>query len=465
MRQGFMKAGAVVILVVCAALVGVAMMLSRSSTPPLDTSTILTSKAFRADFVNSVNEAGDIESSSNIELRCEVKSRGSSGTAIIEIVPEGTEVREGDFICQFDDSALREELTERRIGVAQDQASVIEAKSSLDTARRTLVEYENGIYEQERAALDAAKALAEENLRRAVQYLRHSQKLNAKGFTTQTQLEADAFAVEKAQLDLDLAIQNLDVYERFTMERMLAEFNAEIQKQEANVQAAEFTLELSEMKETETEQQIAACRIVAPADGLVVYANENDRDDSFVIEEGAVMRYAQPVVYLPDPELMQVRTRVNGSKINSIGEGCRALIRVDTAPESPVAGVVRHVNKFSEPRRWYQAPIEYQVFVDVTEQSPLIRSGQRGKVEIIIEEIPNAVQVPLSSIVRANESYFVLTRNETDGELTPVPVEIGSNNDKFIVIEDGIEPGQDVVIDGDSFADDVRFPISEQAAQ
>ena len=459
-----MKAGVVIVLVVCAGLIGVSMMLSKSSTPALDTTTVLTTKAFQADFVNSVNEAGDIESSSNIELRCEVKSRGSSGTAIIEIVPEGTEVQEGDFICQFDDSALVEELTERKIGVAQDQAAVIEARSSLDTARRTLVEYENGIYEQERAALDAEKALAEENLRRAVQYLKYSQQLNAKGFTTRTQLEADAFAAEKAQIDLDLAIQNLEVYERFTMDRMLAEFNAEIEKQEANVQAAEFTLELSEMKQQETEQQIAACRITAPAEGLVVYANENDRDDSFVIEEGAVLRYAQPVVYLPDPDKMQVRTRVNGSKINSIAEDCRALIRVDTDPESPVAGVVRHVNKFSEPRRWYQAPIEYQVFVDVTEQSPLIRSGQRGKVEIIIEEIPNAVQVPLSSVVRANDAYFVLTRESADSELVPVPVELGSNNDKFIVITNGIDPGQEIVIDGDSYADDVLFPILEQAA-
>ncbi len=28
-------------------------------------------------------------------------------------------------------------------------------------------------------------------------------------------------------------------------------------------------------------------------------------------------------------------------------------------------------------RRWFQAPIEYEVFVDITEESPLIRNGLR----------------------------------------------------------------------------------------
>ncbi len=414
---------------------------------------------FRGEFVNSVIETGDIESSSNVEIRCEVRSRGSAGTAILEIIPEGTQVRAGDFICQLDDSVLRDELVEQKIAVAEDRASVIQSESDLDTARRALNEYLSGKYDQERNALMAEVATAEEGYRRAKEFRRHSEVLNRKGFRTQTQLEADIFAEQKAKLDLDLAKQNLDVYERFTKERMIAELNAEIAKQEANAEASRFTLQLSEARQKEIEREIAACRITAPVDGIVVYANEIDRrgDASFVIEEGALIRDGQPIVYLPDPNKMQVRTKVNDSKINQVKAGQPCTIRVDTDPEQPISGVVRRVSTFPLPRRWYQAPIEYEVFVDVTETNPLIRSGLRAKVEIIVERLDDVVQAPLSSLFKHNDRYYVFLRDEQ--QIRPVPVEIGSNNEKFVVIQSGVEEGAQVLVDADNYLE--KFDLAE----
>ena len=231
----------------------------------------LTYKVFRDDFVASVNEAGEIESSSNIEIRCKVKSQGKAGTAILEIISEGTIVKEGDFLCQLDDSILKEQLTEQKIQVAQDRARVIQSQSDLDTAERILNEYKNGTFEQEKAAYVAEVKVAEEAMKRAQQFRRHSETLSRKGYITKTQLAADKFAEDKAELDLKLAAQNLDVYAKFTQDRLVSQYQAEIEKQQANTEAAEFTLELSRSKEKEKAEQIAACRVVAPADGMVVY--------------------------------------------------------------------------------------------------------------------------------------------------------------------------------------------------
>ncbi|MDD4787563.1 MAG: hypothetical protein PHO07_10345 [Pirellulales bacterium] len=40
-----------------------------------------------ADFIHDITERGNIESASNVEIRCEVESRGSGGTMILELVP------------------------------------------------------------------------------------------------------------------------------------------------------------------------------------------------------------------------------------------------------------------------------------------------------------------------------------------------------------------------------------------
>ena len=289
---------------------------------PSGASNALTYTVFQGEFVSSVNEAGDIESSKNVEIRCDVKSQGKAGTAILEIIPEGSMVEAGDFLCQLDDSLLKDQLIEQRIKVATDKAAVIQSESDLDTARRVKNEFLKGIYEQELATIQAEVALAEEAFRRAQQYKSYSESLNRKGYITKTQLEADVFAAEKAELELKLARQKLKVYAEFTKERVLAEYTAEIKKQEANLTAMQYTLELSEAREKEIEQQISACRITAPSGGMLVYSNETDRrgESSFVIEEGALIRDGQPIFRLPDPTQMQVRTKVSDSKINQVEE-------------------------------------------------------------------------------------------------------------------------------------------------
>lgn len=421
---------------------------------------LLTYETFRGDFVSTVNESGDIESSRNEEIRCEVKSQGKAGTAILEVIDEGEKVKKGDFLCQLDDSVLKDQLIEQRIKVAQDRASVIQSRSDLDTAKRVLNEFNEGVYAQELAALKAEVALSEESARRAIEVKKHSRTLNRKGYITRTQLEADEFAQVKADQDLKLAKQKLEVYEKYTKDRMVAEFEAEIEKQKANLEAADYTWKLSQAREEEITTQIANCRVVAPNDGMVIYANETDRrgDASFVIEEGALLRDGQPIFRLPDPDLMQVRATVSDSKINQVKDGQEVLVRVDTDPEKPVAGKVRRVSAFPLPRRWYQAPIEYEVFVDITELSDLIRPGLRGKVEIVTDRKSNVIQTPVSSLIREGDRYFVLIK--AGDTLDVRPVEVGSNNEQFAVIKKGLDVGELVLIDPDPYRDEVEFPAS-----
>ena len=418
----------------------------------------ITFDVFQGEFISSVNEVGDIESSNNVEIRCQVKSRGRTGITILELIPEGTKVNKGDFLCQLDDSLLREELTERKISVAKDKAEVIQATSMLDAAKRKLEEFREGTYAQEIAKLDAAINIAEERKARSIEVLAHSSILSRKGYITTTQLAADKFAAKSAEEELKIAEAELRVYREFTRDRILAELTSDIEQQGAQLDASQFTLDLSRQRESEYIRQVASCRIVAPQAGTLVYANDSDRrDSSIVIEEGAMIRDGQEIFYLPDPDKMQVNAKVNDSKINKVKEGQRVEVRVDTAPETPINGVVRRVSSFPLPRRYYQAPIEYEVFVEITEQSPLIRGGLRGKVEIFVERQENAIQAPVSSLlVGGPDSYFVIVK--TDSGIASRHVEIGSNNDKFVVIKSGLKPGDVVLVDADNYRDAVEIP-------
>ncbi|MEM9944256.1 MAG: hypothetical protein AAF939_22060, partial [Planctomycetota bacterium] len=149
---------------------------------------------------------------------------------------------------------------------------------------------------------------------------------------------------------------------------------------------------------------------------------------------------------------------VNDSKINKVEEGQLVDVRVDTAPEKPIKGRVRRVSPYPLPRRYYQAPIEYEVFIDIVEKDPLIRSGLRAKVEIFVERYQDVIQCPVSSLVMHKESYYVICK--TSAGYAAKAVAVGSNNEKFAIINEGLEPGDTVLVDADNYRDKVEFPAS-----
>lgn len=412
--------------------------------------------AFRGEFVSAITESGEVESSSNVEIRCEVKSRGSGGTAIISIVPEGTFVNKGDFLVQFDDTTLKDRLIEQEILVAQNKASLIQAENDLVAAEEMAKEYNKGTYNLELETVEAEIAVSRESLKRAEEYLKFSIQLNAKSFITGRQLKADEFSVNKATIELNLALQKRDVLIGFTKSRTEEQLNAEVKKLEASLEAAQSTLRLAEKRKKEFSQQVDKCRIVAPKSGQVVYASENDRDNSIIIEEGALIRDGQEVIYLPDPSKMQVRTKVNDSKINFVKKGNEVEIRLDSAPDESISGVVREVATFPMPQRWYQAPIEYEVFVDVTDTSGRAKSGLRAKAKIIVDRKQDSLQIPASAVVRHEGEYFVIAVES--GRYVSRKVTLGSNNDKFVVVETGIDVGDEVLINPEKQKEKIEFP-------
>ncbi len=461
-RRGITKT--IVLTVVLLLIAGaIGMFLTRQSQPSgVNLENAIIYKVFEGDFRSSIVESGDLESSSSIEIRCNVKAKGRGGTTILKLIPEGEMVEKNQFLAQLDDSVLRDELTQQQIMVATDEAAVIQAENDLATAEAILEEYKKGTYQNELAQNESEKALAEETMRRAIQYLEYSARLSQKGYLTRTRLEADQFAVKKAEKDLSIASEKLKLFKEFTYERMVKEFENEIKKQNANVKAAKKRLELSRLRESEFAAQVAACKITAPDKGMVVYANEVDRrgNATTIIEEGAILRDGQPIFRLPDPTKMQVLTTVNDSKINDVRVGQPAIIRLDTDPDLEFKGRVSKVASFPLPRRWYQAPIEYEVWVEIVKPTEQTRPGLRGKVEIVIEESKNKVQVPVSSLVKHQGQYYVLVKNGK--QLEARSVKIGSNNDQFIVIESGLRPDELVLVDPEKYLESTNLDSTSE---
>ncbi|MCG8649851.1 MAG: HlyD family efflux transporter periplasmic adaptor subunit, partial [Pirellulales bacterium] len=396
----------------------------------------------RADFSAFVTEPGDVVSSNNVEVRCQVESRGSAGIAIVDICEEGAQVLEGDLLIQFDDSVLQNELVAQKIVVAQDKAAFIQAESNLANAERTLREYVDGLYQQEAEVLEGEVFVAEEVLRKNDLLLASNRRLAARGLIKPLQVTASEFALEKSRKDVAAAQRALDVYRRFTREKKVGEYTAEIEKQKANLEAAQFTLDLSKQKLSDIEEQIAHCTVTAPSAGQVVYANDRNKGDPTVIEEGTLIRYHQVVVRLPDVREMQVDVKINESHINRIKPNMPARIILDADPENVLDGVVTSVAPYPFPMRWHGSPLEYGVKVGIIDPPETIRPGLRAKVQIYFDSQPDALLVPLAAVIAHEGKHYCLLKQASGWK--PRQVQIGPNNNNQVVVTEGLREGDQV---------------------
>lgn len=422
-----------------------------SATPPL------TAQAVAGPFLQQVVERGEVESSSNVEIRCHVQSRATGGTAIIQIVPEGTYVKEGDFLVKLDDSGLQADLVMQQIASNTSRAAGVEAQADFDAAKLALQEYESGTFRQEEGDLMSKEFVAKEDLRRAEEYLRYSEKLAARGYVTEVQLEADRFALEKARKELEAAGTKIEVLNRYTKVKTLNKLKADVETAEARLQSRENSYKLDLDRQKTLEEQLANCVINAPTSGQVVYANLPNGDP--LIAEGKLVRERQIIVRLPDPKRMRVTARVNESRIDRVKKGMITRIRLDAFPDQELIGTVRDISEYPLPATSsYSTMKEYAADIEIHDPPPGVRSGMTAQASIEVAKLENAIQVPLPAVIERNKRFFCLV--PTGGELLAQEVTVGPANEQAVVIHDGLDEGAQVLLSPQSYEDLVILPAA-----
>ena len=409
----------------------------------------LTAEVFRGPFEHRVLERGEIESSSNVEVRCEVQSR-AGGVQILEIVPEGTVVEPGQRLVRLDDAGLQQELIQQQIVVSNSQSTAIEAKATLDDARLALKEYEDGTFLELEEQQESAVFVAREDLRRAEEYLEYSKRLAERGYIPEAQLEADTFAVEKERKELGVTETKLKVLRDFTKEKMVTKLKADIATAQARLKSREKTLELDEVRLKEIDDQIAKCIIVSPAAGEVVYANDQERRGSsgdLLIAEGRPVRERQVIIRIPDQNKMRVVANVHESRISFVKPGLTASIVLDALPDLKLTGEVVGVAEYPIPSySVYMAHIkEYEVEIDILNPPEGLRPGMTAQVDVLAEKLDDATQVPIPAVIERSGRFFCGVP-AGEGKLETREITVGSTNEDMLVVLDGLRAGESVVL-------------------
>lgn len=443
-----------------------------------DVSAGLTYTASYEPFTISISESGTIESRNRVVVKSEVQGQQT----IIYLIPEGATVEPGDLLVELDSSSLKDKLTEEEIELEdaeaeliagrenlevvknQAEADIAQAKLDFEFAKQDLAKYKEGEFEMSLKKANSKITLARAELQQAEDRLNGSSELFDKRYISETELESDQLAKQRAQMDLELALQEKQLLETFTYNRQIAQLESDVEQAElaleraerkarANIAQAEarFSARRAEVQREQVSTKdlrtrIENCRIVAPTAGMVVYAPQGNRWDASTLEEGMSVRERQDLIYLPTAKEMSAQISVHETMMNKLEIGQVANIRVDALPGVTFTGTVASIAVMPEDGGWRNPDLkQYKTELIINEESPALRSGMTCKAEILVAYYDSALTVPLQSVLRVDGEPTVYTRGR-NGLPEPQAVEVGMDNNRKVHIISGLEAGTEVLL-------------------
>lgn len=477
----------------------------------------------RGNLTISVVESGDIKAVNSTDVKCEVEGR----TSIVEIVPEGTyvsqeDVDNGKVLVELDSSQLKEQLAQREIESATAEASYSEAKEAheiqlkqnesdvtaaelkvkfalmdlqkyvgedraarlvtqsdpnADTAElvASLLDDPNslgGEAKQKLRELTGSIALAEANLQNAIYTLEWTEKLHAKRYVAETQLQRDRLERQRIELEEEKAEIAKDLFMRYEfpkqaeqylsdykeaqreLERTQAQARSQLAQAKAKLKSADATLKLQTQRLAKLKKQLDACVIKAPAVGQVVYWSSTERWTRVKIEQGAEVPEGYKIITIPDMSEMKVEIKVHETWIDKIEIGQQAKISIAAFPDEVFAGSVLKKAPLADPEEFLNPDLKvYSTDVSIEGQHEALKTGMTGKVEVIIDELDDVLYVPIQSVVTVDDSKVCYVAGSTP---TKRQVQTGLFNDNFVEIKSGLEEGEKVLLNPPRWADTER---------
>jgi len=514
----------------------------------------------------TVVERGTLESTDNRDVVCRVKagSRGTFASTIKWVIDDGTTVTKGQPLMDLDDSSLKDQEQAHGIVVAKANSAWVKAKEELaiqlkindsdkaakfaalkvaeldlekflgvrqdpvlnpvgSLAGATFTIVERGEYRMKYDDVSGRLKLAESDLeayRDRSSWAERSVKL---GYLTPSQAKVERSKLESANDTLGKLTAEKYALENFTRMRELTDLSSKVDVakagyEQAILQARAKLIQMESEAETtysvlrqeldkmsEIKDQLAACKIVAPQTGMVVYYKENSgrfgNSTEGLIAVGAQVKEGQKMLRIPDLNRMQVSVKVHealvsrikgddrkptgafvASRIGAVGQdnvfgriasqsdallsavsevghdheyyvagkGMRAFVRIDAFPDRVYIGRVRTVAAVAAMGDWMSSDVKlYQTIVQIT---GIRRQSSAGEDEDNFENDLDRAHLALAGLRPDMSAEVTIQVDPAEKKVLTVPIQAvvggaeSGPNRKIYVLENGQPVERDITL-------------------
>jgi len=317
---------------------------------------------------------------------------------LTDLVPEGTEVKAGDYVATLDrtsfDNSLKDEL-------------------------ERLTTYETNL---EVKILDTAVTLS--NLRDQIKNLRFSVE-EAQITLEQSKYEPPT-TIRQAEISLDKANRSL--------EQSVRGYSLRVEQARSDMRTMRTNLIEQRQRVADLQAVLSKFVINAPSDGMVIY--KRDRTGAKRKVGSSISPWDNVVATLPDMSSMISKTYVNEIDVSKVKVGQNVDILVDAFPDKKYTGTVTSVANIGEQLPNADAKV-FEVSIKLNVSDLILRPSMTTGNKVITKSIPDVTFIPLESVQAGIDSIpFVYMKNGSKQIVV-----LGESNENNIIVEQGINPG------------------------
>jgi RND family efflux transporter MFP subunit len=369
-----------------------------STTLPLAT-------ARSGEFLVTVTCRGELVADSSTQ----VVAPNVPNLSIVWMAPANATVKQGDPVVRFDASGAQRQLKEKEAALSQAVASVEQARADAEI-----------VAEQDKLEIAS--------LKQAVELARIE--------VSKAQI-LSAIQAEDNKIALGMAQEKLRVKEAASV------FNLTSAK--SKVAAAESQRKKAEAEVNLIRERVSRTELRAPGSGVITYLMNYSQGwmNAKPFKVGDNVWPGSAVAEIPNLESLRLKGKAEEIDRGRLSPGQDVRVILDPFPEKTYTGKLDRISPLTE-QSWEWPPTRsFRAFAGLGEVDTRLRPQMNGRMDVVVERIPNAISVPSKAVFARDGKPVVLVPGKQG--VRAVNVEVLARNPDEVAVR-GIEAGTQVAL-------------------
>ena len=363
----------------------------------------------RGTFVDAVQIRGEIKAGRSVTI---IAPTDAGELRIVKLVPNGTVVRQGDVLIEFDGSTVTRTVAEKQSELRGYDAEGEQAHSEAHAKDEENVTAESKArFDMERAKLD----------------------YSAKEILSRVEGEQRGLLVSDAEQKLKEASAKLGSDRISANARMAGVVNKRAK--------AQFDLD-------KAGRQLQALSVRAPTNGIVSILR-NWRSGNWMnpqeFKEGDRVWAGASVAELPDVSSLFASSRVDEVERGRLSLGQAVTVRVEAVPDKALKGHIAAISVLAKADfTTWPPPRNFDVTVALDDLDERLRPGMSATLRVATDTVPHALLVPPQAIFSAGGADVVYVVSGRGVERRRI--EIDRRNADHVLVRSGLTEGERVAL-------------------
>jgi len=367
----------------------------------------LVSTVKKGTFEVIVTTTGELRAKNEVEINIpdELRALQIWQIKIIDLIPEGTVVKVGDYVASLDKTEVMTKLNESNLNVQKWQSELKQAQLDTTLSLRTS---------------------RDEMLNQ--KYLVEQKKLEMQ----QSKFEAPAI-LRNAEIEYEKAQRNYD--------QQLENYKTKVAQAKTKVAIIQADLSKAMNQMDGFMNVMNKLNVVAPQAGMVIYAKS--WDGKKIVVGTTINPWEPTVATLPDLSVMEVITYVSEVDIQKIKEDQLVEVGLDSDPNKKLKGKINSVASIGEQKPNSDAKV-FEVVIDVLTPDTTLKPAMTTSCKIYCANVKDALYAPIEAVQRVGSAYFVYVKE--GGKTYKQEVKTGMANETDIIITDGVSENMNLLL-------------------